>query len=215
MRKLQNKSLSAYLRLRTRPRLLMVAVVATSLAMVGAITILAAPSTTVDGTIAFDQAWYTTGGVGAGSLVTVTVNDADVNVNVAASTSISLNLDALETVGKTLPLDPGQEIVGTPVVLQAGQSCPDGTVVPNLAVSVFNASAGSIFVQAFDATGAITRNVCYEVAQKDTLNVGIWSTQTGEVNKRTLVATETEVEAIVARKQDFVGLDDKIITVVT
>ena len=187
MRKLQNESLSANLHLRARPRLLMVAVVATLLALVGVITILAAPSTAVTGTIALDQAWYTTGALGEGSLVKITVQDADVNVNVAASTTITIQNDTATEPG-ILPTGAGVEIVGTPSVLLAGQVCPDGTVDTNIAVSVANAGAGTVLVSKFIAPAAGNREVCYEVGQKDTLDVDIWSTQTGEVNKITLVA---------------------------
>ena len=182
-----------------RVGILSVFVIATLLLM-GLIGALVAQATDgedhVDGTIALDQAWYTTGET-SGSEVTVTVTDADVNVTVATSTTIDI-LNTTATEPETLETGDGVEIVGVPLVLVNLKTDCDITadVDTNINVAVFNAGVGTVVVSKFNAPDdAQTRTVCYDVGQADTLEVFIWSTQTGEVNKKTLVATETEVDS--------------------
>jgi hypothetical protein len=148
----------------------------------------------VDGTVAFDKSWYTTGAAGAGSTVKVTVTDADVNVTTAVATTETFLANATAETA-TLATGSGVEVVGTPVVLVAGQSCPDGTVDTNINVSVFNAAAGTVTFSKFTATSAGAQPVCYNTGAKNTLSVDVWSTQTGETGKVTLTATETTVDS--------------------
>ncbi|MCZ6789843.1 MAG: hypothetical protein O7D33_07925, partial [Chloroflexi bacterium] len=115
------------------------------LGLVGAIAALAAPSSAVTGTVAFDQAWYTTG-AGTGSVVTVSVTDADANLTVATSTAISLSFTgALDTDSATLPTGTG-EIVGIPGILLSDTCDTSPVFDATTSVSVFNAPAGTVVV---------------------------------------------------------------------
>lgn len=160
------------------------------LAMVGAITAMAAPSAAnTNGTIVLDKAWYTVDGS-----VEVKVTDPDANVSTASTvdrtvaTSTALGIQLIN-----VPLDALQR-VGSPKVLLAGQTCPSGTVDTNLSVSVFgDGSTGNIVVQNALDIGASTRPVCYNRIKLDTVPITIKSTQdsTGLVD---IIATETDVD---------------------
>ncbi|MDP6102914.1 MAG: hypothetical protein QF579_06420, partial [Dehalococcoidia bacterium] len=125
------------------------------MALVGAITTLAAPSAAVTGTIKVDNAWYniTAAGkypsdVAAGSLVKVTVTDADANVKTAASQVFDMDgiTAALAITSTTITLTSGAEIVGTPNVLSTTKTdCSiSADVDTDVNVDVFNASTGAI-----------------------------------------------------------------------
>ncbi len=163
------------------------------LAMVGAITAMAAPSAAnTNGTVTLDKAWYT-----IGSAVVVTVTDPDANIaspvattkSIAAAASLSTQL-----VDVSASLTAGQR-VGSPKVLLVGQTCPSGTADPNLNVSVFgDGSTGQIIVQVGSTTAsAVVQPVCFNAIKLDTVKVTVKST----LDTTTLVdvtATETGVD---------------------
>jgi len=164
----------------------------------GAVTALAAPSSATTGTVALDKSWYTTGALGSGSAVKVTVTDKDANVTSASSTTASITLaDALSTTGVTVTMPTGDEIVGTPYLLDNTKTtCATTTDTDeDLVVTVSSASAASLIIQSFSGSidTAETRTICFDQGKKNTLSVKIWSTQTGETGAVTLTATETGV----------------------
>jgi hypothetical protein len=144
------------------------------LGLMGAIAALAAPSAaTADGTVSLDAEWYST----SGSLK-ITVTDADLDILIATSTTLDLSLDGPgEADARTLPLDPGNRIIGTPVIIRD----TDCTASPlaadsNLSVSVFNASTGDVLVSSFTGAHA-DATICYNVSAKDTTTITLTSTQ--------------------------------------
>ena len=144
------------------------------LGLMGAIAALAAPSAaTADGTVSLDAEWYST----SGSLK-ITVTDADLDILIATSTTLDLSLDGPgEADARTLPLDPGNRIIGTPVIIRD----TDCTASPlaadsNLSVSVFNASTGAVLVSSFTGAHA-DATICYNVSAKDTTTITLTSTQ--------------------------------------
>ena len=144
------------------------------LGLMGAIAALAAPSAaTADGTVSLDAEWYST----SGSLK-ITVTDADLDILIATSTTLDLSLDGPgEADARTLPLDPGHRIIGTPVIIRD----TDCTASPlaadsNLSVSVFNASTGDVLVSSFIGAHA-DATICYNVSAKDTTTITLTSTQ--------------------------------------
>lgn len=168
------------------------------LGLLGAVTALAAPSGASTGSVVFDKAWYTTGALGSGSAVKVSVTDADANITAASSTTVALTLAAaLSTGAVTVTMPSGDEIVGTPYLLDNTKTtCATKTDTDeDLTVTVANAAAASLIVQSF--SGSIdseqTRTVCFDQGKKDTLIVKVWSTQTGESGALSLTATETGV----------------------
>jgi len=141
----------------------------------GAIGALAAPSAaTADGTVALDEAWYST----SGSLK-ITVTDADLDTIVATSTTITIDITGPnDSETETLTKLAAQSIVGTPVVI-TNTDCTATTLAAdtNISVSMFDAALGKVVVSAFAATGAVTPTICYNVSAKDTTTVTLTSTQ--------------------------------------
>lgn len=171
------------------------------MAMVGAITAMAAPSAAnVNGTITLDKAWYST--AAGGNSVIITVTDPDANVAIAASESQVLTTTSLslQTQLITVTIGAGQR-VGSPKILLAGQTCPSGTVDTNLNVSVFgDGSTGKVIVQNGTPIAGGAQPVCYNKISVDTVLVAVKSglDSTTYVNPitgiGTLVATETGVD---------------------
>ncbi|MSQ21773.1 MAG: hypothetical protein EXR53_00475 [Dehalococcoidia bacterium] len=170
------------------------------LAMVGAITAMAAPSgASVNGTVTLNKAWYST--ADGGKSLTVTVTDADANVATAASESKVLAVSAgLRTQMVALTVAAGQR-VSSPKILVAGQTCPSGTVDANLNVSVFgDGSAGNVIVQAGVGIAGGAQPVCYNKISIDTVLVAVKSGLdtttyvTAATGIGSLVATETGVD---------------------
>ena len=163
------------------------------LAMVGAITALAAPSPFVTGTVTLNKAWYT-----IGSPAVVTVTDADANITVPATETKTLAANGtLGTQLVTLTIVAGQR-VASPKILLAGQTCPSGTVDTNLAVSVFgDGSIGVILVTNGAPIAGGAQPVCYNKIKIDTVLVAVKSgldSATYGAGVGTLLATETGVD---------------------
>ena len=176
------------------------------IAMVGAITALAAPAgADKTGTISLDESWYTitpadpqktaqsghvsTGNsVQTGAAIEVTVTDADMNITTAASLKQHITMvAALATTSTPLPLAAGEEIVGVPEVLSAGDTdCAADTPDADITVSVQNKVTGVIILQtlagglaaeAAHAHNSAGRTICYDKGAKDNVNITLSSTQ--------------------------------------
>ncbi len=172
------------------------------LALVGAITALAAPSAAeVTGTIELDNDWYTITPSGDptvdGSKVTVTVDDADANVTTPAFQVVKFGSvidEPLATTSTQLTLSAGEEIVGTPIVLLDTSNCNVGTEDTNLNASVFDAGTGHVLVQTLNATAVPThRTVCFDKGQVDSVNITVTSTQ--DTDGIYVSATETSIDS--------------------
>ncbi len=166
------------------------------LAMVGAITALAAPSSATTATVKLDKAWYT-----IDSDVKITVTDPDANIKTAgAEAQLLRSAAALELQLLTLSGLGTGELVAAPKILLADNACPGGTQDTNLNVNVFNAAAGTITVQGGGIVSAGERQVCYDKVKVDTILISVKSglDSTHYVNSITglgnLVATETGVD---------------------
>jgi len=171
------------------------------LGLMGAIAALAAPSgADATGSVALDKAWYTTGVIGSGSVVTVTVTDADKNTEIATSTTFTNDFSIGESHFVAFTVATGAEIkAGSVKVMASGQTCPSGTASTNLAGSVF-ISGASATTGTMEITAAAAENVssaqslCFTLSSIQTIpsaDLKIWSTQTGETGAIALAATET------------------------
>lgn len=160
-------------------------ITALMVAMIGAISALAAPSAAVTGTITFDKSWYTVDGTGK-----VTVTDADANTttptvedDVSVGTAALANAEATANFALT-----SKPIVGTPVVVTVDTT----TAVDGLEVQVVSATLG--IVKILNGTGAAipantTYDIMYNVSAVDTVSVKLTSTQ--DATGITITATET------------------------
>ncbi|MEE8443615.1 MAG: hypothetical protein V3S37_07690, partial [Dehalococcoidia bacterium] len=156
-------------------------VTALLVAMIGVISVLAAPSAAdpVTGTIELDEDWYTITPSGEGTVdgskVLVTVADADKNIAQAqceATVSVG-NKVAGNTVQITGLAKP---IVGTPVALVTDGVC-GGAVKANLEVQVTSAALGIINVVVGVNADYGFVDIDYETSEIDTVDVKIISTQ--------------------------------------
>ena len=163
------------------------------LGLIGVISAMAAPAAaTADGTIALDEAWYTTSGS-----FKITVTDADLNVAVSTDTDVAVNTGSsggdIASLA-TANFDLGSNIVGTPDVYASAAHRTAGT--PKLAdvgVSVINAVNG--LVELSNTTGAALTgsDILYwdfKVSAKDTVKVKLTSTQ----DSTTFIPAATQVE---------------------
>ena len=171
------------------------------IALLGAITALAAPSAAVTGTVALDNDWYTITPSGSatldGSKVTVTVTDADANVTIDGSQAFAFGIamtDTLSVASFTITLAGGEEIVGTPDALKTAKTdCSiSADIDSDLNVTVFNVVTGAITVQTFSGMDDENRTICFDKGQADSVNVKITSTQ--DPDGITVSATETGVD---------------------
>jgi len=171
------------------------------IALTGAITALAAPSgAAATGTIKMDKSWYTITPSGsstvAGSTVKVTVTDADANDTNAATLTQAITIAAaLGYTSTPLALASGEEIVGTPHVLTAGDSAcaaDKSDADADITVTVQNAATGVIVMQSLAGSiSASSRMICYDKGQADNVNITLLSTQ--DTDGIYVSATETGI----------------------
>ncbi|MBI4339784.1 MAG: hypothetical protein HY680_07505 [Chloroflexi bacterium] len=155
--------------------------------IVGAISALAAPSATVDGTVTFNKAWYTN--AGAGAAVTVTITDADFNVATSPKdTNVNIAPGAKLLAGgvKRVTLL-SKPVIEKPVAFNAGSTVPNA----NLDVVIFSAAQGVVdIITGVDIATDTLIDITYKSSAKDGVLVTLTSTQDGVGLTDTAVETD-------------------------
>lgn len=154
---------------------------------------MAAPAAaTADGTIALDEAWYTTSGN-----IKITVTDADLNLPIATDTDVAVSTGSSGGAVASLAVanyDLGSNVIGTPAVYASAAHRTAATPkLANVGVSVIDAELG--LVQISNATGAALAadTVLYwgfSVSEKDKVKVKLTSTQ----DSTSFIPAATQVE---------------------
>jgi hypothetical protein len=163
------------------------------LGLIGVISAMAAPAAaTADGTIALDEAWYTTSGN-----IKITVTDADLNLPIATDTDVAVSTGSSGGAVASLAVanyDLGSNVIGTPAVYASAAHRTAATPkLANVGVSVIDAELG--LVQISNATGAALAadTVLYwgfSVSEKDKVKVKLTSTQ----DSTSFIPAATQVE---------------------
>lgn len=163
------------------------------LGLIGVISAMAAPAAaTADGTIALDEAWYTTSGN-----IKITVTDADLNLPVTTDTDVAVSTGSTGGAVASLAVanyDLGSNVIGTPAVYASAAHRTAGTPkLANVGVSVIDAELG--LVQISNGTGAdlASGTVLYwgfKVSEKDKVKIKLTSTQ----DSTSFIPAATQVE---------------------
>lgn len=168
----------------------------------GLVSVVPALAATVTGTIALDKDFVFPTGT-----VTITVTDADLNTVTAVKQDVTITgSGAGVSQGFTLTTGSGVEVSGTPVVLDndgtttntagTATAATDTEEDNNYVVTVFNAAAGTIFVQSFLDPAALDANekvitISYNTATAQTTTATV--TSPSDATGISVTLTETGV----------------------